>query len=82
MGVIEDVGHDVRRVKPGDKVISPYWISCGQCHFCQEELYSACASGGAYGFGEQFWPANGPVQSGQSEYVLVPMVDGTLECIP
>jgi threonine dehydrogenase-like Zn-dependent dehydrogenase len=82
VGVIEDVGHDVRGVKPGDKVVSPFWISCGQCHFCQDELYSSCTTGGVYGFGEQFWPADGPVQGGQSEYVRVPMADGTLELIP
>jgi threonine dehydrogenase-like Zn-dependent dehydrogenase len=82
VGVVEDVGHDVRHVKPGDKVISPFWISCGQCHFCRNELYSACTAGGAYGFGDQFWPADGPVQGGQSEYVRVPMANGTLERIP
>jgi threonine dehydrogenase-like Zn-dependent dehydrogenase len=82
VGVIEEVGDDVRGVRPGDKVVSPFWISCGQCHFYQEELYSSCTTGGLYGFGEQFWPADGPVQGGQSEYVRVPMADGTLELIP
>lgn len=82
VGVIEDVGHDVRVFKTGDKVISPFWISCGQCSFCQDELYTSCTIGGPYGFGEKFWPAEGPVQGGQSEYVRVPMADGTLERIP
>lgn len=84
VGVVEEVGADVRGVKPGDKVASPFWISCGGCHFCREELHTSCIHGGAYGF-QPFWPeaaAGGPVEGAQSEYVRVPFADGTLERVP
>ena len=81
VGVVEEVGSDVRRVRPGQKVASPFWISCGDCHFCRKGLYTSCVKGGCYGF-EAFWPGEGDVQGGQSEYVRVPMADGTLEPVP
>lgn len=81
VGVVEDVGAEVRRVKRGDKIMSPFTLSCGQCHFCREELYTSCVIGGVYGAGENFW-LPGPVQGGQSEYVRVPLADGTLEVVP
>ncbi|KAF0844016.1 glutathione-independent formaldehyde dehydrogenase [Methylovorus glucosotrophus] len=42
MGVVEDVGKDVVNVKKGDRVIIPFVIACGDCFFCQKELYAAC----------------------------------------
>lgn len=42
MGIVEDVGPEVTQVKKGDRVIIPFVIACGQCFFCQRELYSAC----------------------------------------
>jgi alcohol dehydrogenase len=81
VGVVEEVGPDVRRVRPGMKVASPFWISCGECHFCRKGLNTSCVKGGAYGF-EPFWPGGGEVQGGQSQYVRVPMADGTLEPVP
>jgi threonine dehydrogenase-like Zn-dependent dehydrogenase len=81
VGVVEEVGADVRRIRPGQKVASPFWISCGTCHFCERGLQTSCVCGGAYGF-EPFWPGGGDVQGGQSEYVRVPMADGTLEPVP
>jgi threonine dehydrogenase-like Zn-dependent dehydrogenase len=82
VGVVQDVGAEVRRVKQGDKVMSPFTFSCGQCHFCREELYTSCMAGGVYGAGKNFWRHEGPVQGGQSEYVRVPLADGTLELVP
>jgi threonine dehydrogenase-like Zn-dependent dehydrogenase len=84
VGVVEEVGRDVRLVNRGDKVASPFWISCGICHFCRQELHTSCSHGGAYGF-QPFWPAaagGGPVEGGQSERVRVPFADGTLERVP
>ncbi|MDX6554428.1 MAG: hypothetical protein QOD86_623 [Miltoncostaeaceae bacterium] len=81
VGVVEEVGPDVKRVRPGQKVASPFWISCGECYFCAKGLFTSCVHGGCYGF-QAFWPGEGDVQGGQSEYVRVPMADGTLELIP
>ncbi len=81
VGVVEEVGPDVRRVRPGQKVASPFWISCGTCHFCRKGLQTSCLHGGAYGF-QAFWPGGGEVQGGQSQFVRVPFADGTLEPVP
>ena len=81
VGVIEEVGGEVANVRAGQKVASPFWISCGKCYFCRRGLQTSCVHGGAYGF-QPFWPGGGEVQGGQSQYVRVPMADGTLEVVP
>lgn len=81
VGVVEEVGADVTHLAPGDKVAAPFWISCGSCHFCRKGLQTSCLHGGCFGF-QAFWPGEGPVQGGQSEYVRVPMAEGTLDRIP
>jgi threonine dehydrogenase-like Zn-dependent dehydrogenase len=42
IGVVTDVGAEVRTLKPGDFVISPFAISCGVCEFCRAGLQTAC----------------------------------------
>lgn len=42
MGIVEDTGKDVTRVKKGDRVIIPFVIACGHCFFCAREQYAAC----------------------------------------
>jgi threonine dehydrogenase-like Zn-dependent dehydrogenase len=42
MGIVEEVGKEVRRLKKGDRVVVPFTISCGACFFCQKTLYSLC----------------------------------------
>jgi threonine dehydrogenase-like Zn-dependent dehydrogenase len=81
VGVVEEVGRDVANVRVGQKVAAPFWISCGECYFCRRGLQTSCVSGGCYGF-QAFWPGGGEVQGGQSQYVRVPMADGTLEPVP
>ena len=46
IGVVEDVGADVRTVEPGDLVVAPFLWSDGTCVFCREGLHSACLHGG------------------------------------
>ncbi len=74
IGVVEAVGADVRTVKPGDVVVSPFLWSDGMCVFCREGLQSACLHGGRYGFDD--------VDGGQGEAVRVPQADGTLVVLP
>jgi threonine dehydrogenase-like Zn-dependent dehydrogenase len=86
VGVVEEVGADVGTVGVGDKVLAPFWISCGSCHFCQKGLQTSCVKGGCFGFQPMF-PGGGEgnaeaVQGGQSQYVRVPMAAGTLDRIP
>lgn len=42
MGIVEETGPEVTRVKKGDRVVVPFTISCGDCFFCDQELYSGC----------------------------------------
>jgi threonine dehydrogenase-like Zn-dependent dehydrogenase len=81
VGVVEEIGSEVRNVRVGQKVASPFWISCGACHFCRRGLHTSCLHGGAYGF-QPFWCGGGEVQGGQSQFVRVPLADGTLEGVP
>jgi threonine dehydrogenase-like Zn-dependent dehydrogenase len=64
IGVVEAVGSEVRTVKVGDVVVSPFLWSDGTCVFCQEGLQSSCLHGGRYG-----WDG---VDGGQGEAVRVP----------
>src|SRR5947208_12729301 len=42
MGVVEEVGDQVTAIKPGDRVVIPFQMSCGRCFMCAERLYSQC----------------------------------------
>jgi threonine dehydrogenase-like Zn-dependent dehydrogenase len=42
LGVVEEVGAEVRHIAPGDTVVVPFNISCGSCFFCERELQSQC----------------------------------------
>ena len=42
MGIVEEVGPAVTRVRRGDRVVIPFVIACGDCFFCQPQLYAAC----------------------------------------
>ena len=42
MGVVEAVGSEVTQIKPGDRVVIPFNISCGHCFMCDQKLYSQC----------------------------------------
>lgn len=72
VGIVEDVGSDVRSVRKGDPVIAPFAWSDGTCEFCLAGLQTSCVHGGFFG------SENG----GQAEYVRVPYADGTLFKMP
>jgi threonine dehydrogenase-like Zn-dependent dehydrogenase len=70
IGVVEDVGADVRNIKVGDLAVMPFAFSDGTCAFCSEGLHTACAHGGFFdGYG---------TSAAQAEAVRVPLADGTL----
>lgn len=77
IGVVEEVGTDVRTVRSGDFVIAPFAVSCGECEFCRAGLQTSCAHGG-------FWndPDGLGTAGGQAEAVRVPLADGTLVKVP
>jgi threonine dehydrogenase-like Zn-dependent dehydrogenase len=74
VGVVEDVGADVRTVARGDVVVAPFAWSDGTCVFCREGLHTSCLHGG-------WWGVAG-VDGGQGEAVRVPQADGTLVALP
>jgi threonine dehydrogenase-like Zn-dependent dehydrogenase len=73
IGVVEDVGADVRHVGKGAFVIAPFAFSDGTCPHCSHGITSACVAGG-------FYPSNG--DGGQGEAVRVPLADGSLVKVP
>ncbi|WP_236833466.1 MULTISPECIES: alcohol dehydrogenase catalytic domain-containing protein [unclassified Blastococcus] len=77
MGIVREVGRDVTAVKPGDRVVVPFNISCGTCWMCAEGLQSQCETTqnreqgmGASLFG--YTKLYGQVPGGQAEYLRVP----------
>ena len=78
VGVVEDVGPEVRRFKPGDRVVSSFFTSCGFCEYCRKGWFAQCVNKGTFGHGEYF----GGLGGGQAEYCTVPLADHTLELIP
>jgi Threonine dehydrogenase and related Zn-dependent dehydrogenases len=74
VGVVEEIGADVRTVKPGDLVVAPFAWSDGTCIFCKEGLQTSCLHGGFWGGTE--------LDGGQGEAVRVPQADGTLVVLP
>ncbi|MFG1677857.1 zinc-dependent alcohol dehydrogenase [Micromonospora sp. NPDC049282] len=77
MGIVEEVGSGVTRLKKGDRVVVPFNISCGHCWMCERRLYAQCettqvtAEGkGASLFG--YTSLYGSVPGGQAEYLRVP----------
>ncbi|MRX71892.1 alcohol dehydrogenase catalytic domain-containing protein [Bacillus lacus] len=85
MGVVEETGRNVTKVKKGDRVIIPFNVSCGECLYCKMDLTSQCDnsnphgdSGGFFGYSETF----GGYAGGQAEYLRVPYGNFTPFKIP
>jgi threonine dehydrogenase-like Zn-dependent dehydrogenase len=77
MGVVRDVGAEVTAVKPGDRVVVPFNISCGTCWMCAQGLQSQCETtqNREQGFGASLFGYTklyGQVPGGQAQYLRVP----------
>jgi threonine dehydrogenase-like Zn-dependent dehydrogenase len=77
MGIVEEVGRDVKHISPGDRVVMPFNIACGHCSMCGHGLQSQCETTqvrehgkGAALFG--YTKLYGAVPGGQAEYLRVP----------
>jgi threonine dehydrogenase-like Zn-dependent dehydrogenase len=73
IGIVEDVGPEVRAVRPGDQVVMPFAYSDGTCIFCHDGLQTECVHGGFFGNG-------GDTDGAQAEALRIPMADGTCTC--
>ena len=77
MGIVEEVGSEVTHVKPGDRVVIPFNISCGHCWMCDRHRYAQCETTqtreydtGAALFG--YTKLYGQVPGAQAEFLRVP----------
>ena len=87
IGIIEETGPEVRKVRPGDRVAVPFNIACGNCEPCTLERWSLCdnsnpnasmaerlygySAAGLVGYSHLF----GGYSGGQAEFVRVPFAD-------
>jgi alcohol dehydrogenase len=76
VGIVEETGADVSKVKPGDRVTVNVETFCGDCFFCKKGFVNNCEDeqGG--------WALGCRIDGGQAEYVRVPYADQGLNKIP
>jgi threonine dehydrogenase-like Zn-dependent dehydrogenase len=87
MGIVEEVGSDVPNLTPGDRVVVPFGIACGDCWMCHRRLYAQCETTqvrehrkGAALFG--YTDLYGSVPGAQAEYLRVPMAHVGPQVVP
>ncbi len=87
MGEVVEVGKDVKNLKVGDRIVTPFTIACGECFFCQQGLTSLCdtsnpnaemarkamgqSPSGLFGYSHML----GGFPGGQAEYLRIPFAD-------
>ncbi|SDM03487.1 Threonine dehydrogenase [Corynebacterium mycetoides] len=80
MGIVEEVGSAVTNIKPGDRVVIPFNVSCGHCYMCRRGLQSQCETtqvheyntgGTLLGYSRLY----GSLPGGQAELLRVPHAD-------
>lgn len=74
VGVVEEIGPEVTKVKPGDRVAVNVETFCGECYYCKRGFVNNCVSGG--------WKLGCRIDGGQTEFVRVPFADNGLTLIP
>jgi S-(hydroxymethyl)glutathione dehydrogenase / alcohol dehydrogenase len=85
MGIVEEVGPGVTKLKKGDRVIIPFNVACGECFFCTNHLESQCDNSNAHGdMGAYFGYSEtaGGYAGGQAEYMRVPYANFTSFKVP
>jgi threonine dehydrogenase-like Zn-dependent dehydrogenase len=87
VGVVEEVGNEVRGFAVGDRVVIPSTICCGACTYCLTGYHSQCDHANPNGkqAGTAFFggpKTTGPIQGLQAEYARVPLAGSTLVKLP
>lgn len=85
MGIVEEVGSEVRTIQRGDRVIVPFPVACGTCHFCSSHLPVHCENSNPENYGPEggvlkekggglfgYTDLYGGYDGGQAQYVRVP----------
>jgi threonine dehydrogenase-like Zn-dependent dehydrogenase len=87
MGIVEEVGSAVTELKPGDRVVMPFQVSCGHCFMCDQGLQTQCETTqvreegmGAMLFG--YTKLYGDKDGGQAEFLRVPQANYTHIKVP
>lgn len=76
VGIVEQTGSEVKKVKPGDRVTVNVETFCGKCFFCQNGYVNNCTDN------DGGWALGCRIDGGQAEYVRVPYADQGLNLIP
>jgi threonine dehydrogenase-like Zn-dependent dehydrogenase len=78
VGVVEEVGEEVERFSPGDRVVIAFNIVCGHCWFCTHGQHSLCEEFRNLGAGM----FGGDLGGTQAERVRIPNADVNLLKVP
>ncbi|MBE7175327.1 MAG: glutathione-dependent formaldehyde dehydrogenase [Mucilaginibacter polytrichastri] len=95
MGIVEEVGAEVKNLKRGDRVVVPFPISCGHCFFCTHGASPHCENSNFEHYGPEgdlmdgkgaglygYTDLYGGYSGGQAEYVRVPYADISPRIVP
>jgi threonine dehydrogenase-like Zn-dependent dehydrogenase len=95
MGIVEEIGSEVKNLKRGDRVVVPFPIACGHCFFCNHDLPGHCENSNPKKYGPEgglltekggalfgYTDLYGGYDGGQAEYVRVPYGDYGPRLVP
>jgi threonine dehydrogenase-like Zn-dependent dehydrogenase len=79
VGIVDEIGPDVRSIKVGDFVIAPFYDCDNTCVNCVNGVSTSCLNGGWWGSDDKL---GGFADGAQGERVRVPHADGSLVATP
>ena len=73
-GVVTETGSDIKTVKKGDRIVTPFTTNCGECFYCKKGYTSRCTKSLLFG--------SAVLDGGQAEYARIPFADSTVVKAP